>query len=159
MWKIRKARSVLIPGLLAALTVSACAMTPERLPNLSRRFYYNLETDADQQQFLNLKESEREAYLKQKGLWQQWTALTAEQRNAALQGDIQVGFPAFAAFMAWGAPADSQGTSPGYHTFIRCTSGPKRGRYVKSNLDCDGTSSETKLTIVEDRVSEIKHLN
>lgn len=134
-------------------------MTPEKLPNLSRRFYYNLETPSDQQEFLKLKESEREAYLKQKGLWQRWTALTAEQRDAALKGDVQVGYPAFAAFMAWGAPADSQGKNPGYHTFIRCTSGPKRGRYVHSNLECDGTSSETKLTIVDDTVSEIKHLN
>ena len=33
------------------------------------------------------------------------------------------------------------------HTFIRCSSGPKRGRYVRSNLDCDGTSSETQVSI------------
>lgn len=139
---------------------AACATTPERLPPLTRQFYYNLPTPEDRQAFLRLKESERQSYLEQKGLWAKWTALPAEEREAVQKGELKAGFHEFAAFMAWGPPADSQNRGElRYHTFIRCTSGPKRDRYVASNLDCDGTSEETEISVQNDVIVEIKHLN
>ena len=64
----------------------------------------------------------------------------------SLVGEVELGFHEFALYMAWGPPADTQdrdanGRPLQLHTFIRCSSGPKRGRYVRSNLDCDGTYS------------------
>lgn len=147
---------------LASLVLVACAMTPERLPNLDRRFYYNLPSPQQQQTFLELPESERQPFLETHGLWQQWTALPEEQREAAKQGEVRVGFAEFAMFMAWGPPADTQdrdreGKPATIHTYIRCSSGPKRGQYVRSNLDCDGTSDETQVMVVDGVVTEINY--
>ena len=142
----------------------ACALSPERLPELDRRFYYNLADPADQQRFLETPESERQAFLESKGLWQQWAALPAEERDKAAQGQVDVGFHEFALFMAYGPPADTQtkdrdGKDAIIHTFIRCSSGPKRGRYVRKNLDCDGTSDETQVVIGDERIVEIRYPN
>lgn len=139
---------------------AACATTPERLPPLTRQFYYNLPTPEDKQAFLHLKESERQSFLEQKGLWAKWTALPADQRDAVQKGELKAGFKEFAAFMAWGPPADTQMRGDlRYHTFIQCTSGPKRGRYVASNIDCDGTSNEIEVGVTGDVVTEIKYLH
>ncbi len=78
------------------------------------------------------------------------------------RGIVKVGYREFQAFMAWGPPADTQlkeadRRSVEFHTFIRCTSGPKTGRYVKNNLDCDGTSSETQIAVENDIVTEINY--
>lgn len=147
-----------------ALLVSACAHNPERLPLVDRQFYYNLESDADREAFLRLKESERQAFLENKGLWQQWTALSAEEKKAVDSGDIEVGYQAFAAHMAWGPPADvkreeARDRVVNFETYIRCTSGPKVGRYVHQNVDCDGTSSEVQLAVENGVVTEIKYLD
>jgi hypothetical protein len=148
-------------GVLALSLVgvaAACAHNPERLPELDRRFYYVLETPDDQKAFVKLKESERQAFLEQKGLWNRWTALPVSEREAAGKSDVRVGFREFAVFMAWGPPADTQNRDRAViHTFIRCTSGPKRGRYVRSNLDCDGTSSETQVSVQNGIVAEIRY--
>jgi hypothetical protein len=143
-----------------ALVLLGCATTPERLPPLTRQFYYNLPSTTDQQAFLKLRESERQGFLEQKGLWALWTALSADERQAVESGEVRPGFKEFAAFMAWGPPADTQKRGDlRYHTFIRCTSGPKAGRYVPNNLECDGTSSEIELMIRDGAVAEIKYLN
>ena len=70
----------------------------------------------------------------------------------------------FVAFMVWGPPADTQMSKAEsrdvrFHTFIRCTSGPRVGRYVQSNLDCDGTSSEIEIAVENNIITEIKFLN
>lgn len=137
----------------------ACANSPDRLAPPYRQFYYNLPTEQDKSDYLRLKDADREPFLKQRGLWDKWSALPTNERKAAMIGEVKVGFKEFAAFMAWGPPADSQGTNDRFHTYIRCTSGPKRGRYVRNNLECDGTSSEIKLTVQNDVIVEIKHLN
>jgi hypothetical protein len=147
---------------LAAGVLVGCAHDPDRLPALDRRFYDNLPSGSEQQEFLRLRASERQAYLEQKGLWAQWEALPEAERAAASKGEVQLGFHAFALYMAWGPPADTQdrdanGRPLALHTFIRCSSGPKRGRYVRSNLDCDGTSSETQVSIREGVVVEISY--
>lgn len=150
--------------LLAAAVLFGCATSPDRLPELDRRFYYNLPTRADQEAFLELKASQRQGFLEQQGLWAQWEALSKPEREAAGRGDVQLGFQEFTLFMAWGPPADTQerddnGRPLRLHTFIRCSSGPKRGRYVQSNLECDGTSSETQVSIGNGVVTEIVYPN
>ena len=150
---------------LVALAPSAgCASNPERLPQLDRQFYENIETDREQQEFLKLKKGERQAYLEQLGLWNRWTELTAEERSGVEQRNVEVGYKQFAAHMAWGRPADERDVTSGdrkvrFETFIRCTSGPRAGRYVRNNIDCDGTSSEVQLAIENGLVTEIKYLD
>lgn len=148
---------------LAAGMLLGCATNPERLPELDRRFYYNL-PQGDQDAFLRLKSSERQGFLEDKGLWEQWEALPKAEREAAGRNQVELGFHEFAVFMAWGPPADTQdrddnGRPLTRHTFIRCSSGPKRGRYVQSNLECDGTSSETQISIEDGIVTEIVYPN
>jgi hypothetical protein len=147
--------------LIGALLVSACAMTPERLPNLDRRFYDVMGTPDQQKAFLLVEEEERQAFLEKHGLWEQWAALPPEERKNAERGEVHVGYHEFALFMAWGPPADTltrdrDGRNAIVHTYIRCSSGPKRGKYVRNNLDCDGTSDETQVAIDNDLVVEIK---
>jgi hypothetical protein len=148
--------------LVAACANLCCANNPERLPELDRRFYYNLETPEDQEAFLDLRDEDRQAFLERRGLWKKWTALPEAQRKRVLAGEVALGDAEFAAFMAWGPPADTQlrdrdGRSVRVHTFIRCTSGPKVGRYVRSNLDCDGTSAETQVSVRGGQIAEIEY--
>ena len=137
-----------------------CATTPDRLPELDRRFYFNLPTPDDQTEFLKLAEPERQPFLEDKGLWRKWMALPKAEREAAGRGQIEVGYHEFAVYMAWGPPADTQTRDRNdrpmlVHTFIRCSSGPKAGRYVRNNLDCDGTSTERQVSIRDGVVAEI----
>ncbi len=146
------------------VTSTGCAMTRERLPQLDRRFYDVMQTPEDQRGFLAISEEERQSYLEGKGLWQQWLALPEEERKAAQKGVVELGFHEFQVFMAWGPPADTQdrdrdGREAIIHTYIRCSSGPKRKQYVRSNLDCDGTSDETQVAIQNEIVVEIKYPN
>lgn len=152
-------------GAIMLLSLSvACTPNPDRLPTPAKNFYYVIEDDAQQLEYLKLKESERQGYLEQLGLWSQWLELSSEEREAAKTGDIKVGYKAFAAYMAWGLPADvreaeARGRQVSYETFIRCTSGPKKGQYVRQNIECDGTSSEVQLAIENEIVTEIKYLD
>ncbi len=141
-----------------------CATSPDRLPHLDKQFYYNLEDDKDQDAFLRLKQAQRQVFLEQKGLWQQWTALSVEEREGVKTRSVKVGSQAFAAHMAWGPPADVQLTQVRdrqveHEIYIRCTSGPKAGQFVRNNLDCDGTSSEIQLAIENELVTELKYLD
>jgi hypothetical protein len=156
--------ATLCTALLSASLFGGCALTPERLPELDRRFYYNLDDPRDQQHFLEIPEQDRQAFLERNGIWQKWAALPETEREKASHGQVEVGFHEFALFMAYGPPADTQyrdrdGRSAMIHTFIRCSSGPKRGRYVRNNLDCDGTSDETQVSIAKGVVVEIKYPN
>ncbi len=147
---------------MGALTL-ACATTPDRLPSPDRQFYYNLPTPADRSAYLRLSETQRQPFLEQKGLWAKWMELSPEEREAAKRGEVKAGNHEFTAFMAWGPPADTQESKGGrtirFHTFIRCTSGPRVGRYVASNLECDGTSSEVEIAVENGLITEVKYLN
>lgn len=153
----------------AALTLTlalaaACTPDPYRLETPARNFYFVIEDGQTQQKFLKLKESERQSFLEDVGLWQQWLELSNEEREAVEAGEVKVGFKEFAAHMAWGLPADvreaeGRGRTVYYQTFIRCTSGPNKGHYVRQNLDCDGTSSEVQLAVENGIVTEIKYLD
>ncbi len=160
------------PGLIALgslgiglLLGSACATNPDHLPGLERSFYYNLDSEADQEAFLMLrKEDDRIDFLKQKGLWDKWKGLSEEERTAVKEHRVEIGFHEFAVHMAWGPPADLRPVDSGerhvdFQIFIKCTSGPNVGDYVRQNIDCDGTSSEVQVAVENDRVTEIKYLD
>jgi len=160
--QLGRLRLPLVGAAMGVLVASACAMTPERLPNLDRRFYEVMPTPQQQEGFLKVDEEARQDYLEKHGLWSQWSALSPEERKAAERGEVSVGHHEFALFMAWGPPADTltrdrDGRNAIVHTYIRCSSGPKRGKYVRNNLDCDGTSDETQVAINNDLVVEIKY--
>jgi len=150
--------------LATATALSACTPNPNRLPTPARSFYYVMEDPAAQREYLELKESERQSFLERVGLWQRWLELSNEEREAVDNKVIQVGFKEFSAHMAWGLPAqvrdvESRGRVIHYQTFIRCTSGPKIGQYVQSNLDCDGTSNEVELAVENGVITELKFLD
>jgi len=149
----------LTAGLLLCSAL-ACATTPERLPDLDRKFYYNLPSTEDQQAFLRLEDVQRQSYLEKKGLWTRWSELSNEERASVQAGEVKLNQHEFVAFMVWGPPADSQGSGENrFHTFVRCTSGPRTGKYVRSNLDCDGTSTEVEIKVTAGLITEIKFLN
>lgn len=149
---------------LAFLGPLACATSPDRLPPPDRQFYYTLPSAEDKAKFMKLAETQRQPFLEQKGLWAKWMELSPEEREAAKRGEVKAGYKEFTALMAWGAPADTQesksATGPvRFHTFIRCTSGPRVGRYVASNLACDGTSSEVEVAVENGIITEVKYLH
>ncbi|MFV8751005.1 hypothetical protein ACNOYE_10710 [Nannocystaceae bacterium ST9] len=157
-----RARATWLALVLAALT--ACTPNPDRLPTPARNFYYVIEDEGRQREYLELEESERQGFLEKLGIWQRWTELSNEERQSAETREVDVGFKEFAAHMAWGLPADTRvaearGREVRYETFIRCTSGPKENQYVRQNIDCDGTSSEVQIAIENGIITEIKHLD
>jgi hypothetical protein len=159
---LRLARPLLLG--LVALGPLACASSPDRLPAPDRQFYYTLPSAEDRAKFLKLDETQRQPFLEQKGLWARWMELPPEEREAAKRGEVKAGYREFAALMAWGTPADTQESKAAdravrFHTFIRCTSGPRIGRYVPSNLACDGTSTEIEVAVENGYITEIKYLN
>jgi len=162
----RGRRGVARLGLLALLAcgLAGCATTPDKLPRLERKFYDNLEAPEDRTAFLRLESAERQAFLEDRGLWARWLALSVDERASVERGEVTVGQQEFVAFMAWGPPGDTQrreadNRTVDFHTFIRCTSGPRRNQYVRSNLDCDGTSSEVIIAVEDGRITEIKFPN
>jgi hypothetical protein len=157
-------RSLGAVALTLSLALTACTPNPDRLPTPARNFYYVMEDPAQQSEYLELEESERQSFLEKLGLWQRWLELSSEEREAIETGDIKVGYKEFAALMAWGLPAsvrdiEERGRVVHYETFIRCTSGPRIGEYVRSNVDCDGTSSEVELAIENGVITELKFLD
>lgn len=157
-----RARATSLALVLAAMT--ACTPSVDRLPTPARNFYFVIEDEARQLEYLKLEESERKDFLEKLGLWQRWTELSDEERRSAETREVDVGFKEFSAHMAWGLPADvrlaeARGREVRYETFIRCTSGPKENQYVRQNIDCDGTSSEVQIAIENGVITEIKHLD
>jgi hypothetical protein len=151
-------------ALSLSLLLGACTPNPDRLPTPARNFYYVIEDAEAQREYLQLEESERQSFLEKLGLWQKWLELSNEEREAVNAGEIKVGFKEFAAHMAWGLPANVReaevsSRSVRYDTFIRCTSGPKIGDYVRNNLDCDGTSSEVEIAVENGIITELKYLD
>jgi hypothetical protein len=157
-------RTVGVLALSLSLLLGACTPSPDRLPTPARNFYYVIEDETAQHDYLKLEESERQGFLEQLGLWQKWVELSNEEREAVNAGEIKVGFKEFAAHMAWGRPAQVREMQAGdrvvhYQTFIRCTSGPRIGDYVRSNIDCDGTSSEVEIAVEKGIITELKYLD
>jgi hypothetical protein len=139
----------------------ACAASAERLPALERKFHDNLPSDRERAEFLGSGDAQRKAMLERTGLWSRWAALSAREREAAVRGEVAPGDREFVALMAWGPPADTQCPQSDsraicFHTFIRCTSGPRAGRHVASVSACDGTSNEIRLAVEHGLVTQIK---
>jgi hypothetical protein len=157
-------RSLGAIALTLSLALTACTPNPDRLGTPARNFYYVIENPAQQKEYLQLHQSERQSFLEKLGLWQRWLELSNEEREAIETGNIKVGYKEFAALMAWGLPAttrnaESRGRVVHFETFIRCTSGPKIGAYVRSNLDCDGTSNEVEIAVENGIITELKFLD
>ena len=161
--RLRRLGAVLMAA--AAIMSSGCVTTsPERLPPLDRRFYENLSSAELRAEVLLLRPSKRQAFLERKGLWAEWKRLTAVERAGVEDGEVAVGFLAFAAHMAWGRPADVKLIESGtrevtYEIFIRCTSGPRTGDHVRQSMDCDGTSSERQIAVENGLVIELRYLD
>lgn len=152
----------------AAITLSllaiACTSSPDKLPTPAKNFYYVMEESSQQQAYLKLEESERQGFLEELGLWQRWLELSSEERDAVSTGQVAVGHKEFVAHMVWGRPAstrqsEARGREVQFQIFIRCTSGPRVGDYVRSNLDCDGTSSEVEIAVENGIITELKYLD
>lgn len=102
---------VVILMLAAVAMLSGC--WEKKVKNLSDAefdHYYALRSFMDEDQkkvFLKLKtEEERNAYLKELGLWEMFYRYTAEEREAIVAGDVEVGWTKDKVLMAWGAPFD-----------------------------------------------------
>ena len=144
--------------------ISACAISPERLPQLDRQFYYNLSSETEQKTFLELPRASRRFFLVAHGLWEKWDALTAAEQQSVHHQQVHLKMSVFVAHMVWGAPADVryQQVYNGelrLETFIRCTSGAKVGRYVHKSTDCDGTSAEQLIAVDRGKIIEIQYMD
>jgi len=59
----------------------------------------------EEKAFFKLKErSERDAYLKELGLWERYYTYPEAQREQVIAGEVQLGFTRDQLYMAWGAP-------------------------------------------------------
>lgn len=151
-------------ALLLAILAFGCTPNPDKLATPAKNFYYVMEEASQQQAYLKLQDSERQGFLEGLGLWQRWLELSNEEREAVASGTVEVGYKVFAAHMTWGRPAlvrqsEARGRNVEFQTFVRCTSGPRVGDYVRSNLDCDGTSSEIEIAVENGVITEIKYLD
>ena len=74
--------------------------------------YYALKpymADADRKTFLKMKtEEERNAFLKEKGLWEKFYKYPENIRKAIVAGAVQNGWTKDMVYMAWGAPFDKR---------------------------------------------------
>lgn len=144
--------------------IVSCAASPERLSQLDRQFYYNLETLRDRRAFLVLEPAYRQSFLHDHGLWEKWLALSAEEQRSVREKNVKSGMNVFVAHMVWGAPADIRYREfyqrmLRLETFIRCTSGWKVGRFVRQNVDCNGTSAEQQISVTNERIIEIRYMD
>ncbi|MCB9759606.1 MAG: hypothetical protein H6739_07170 [Alphaproteobacteria bacterium] len=102
--------------LLVALAAGATGCSWEkRVKNLSDAefdHYYALRPfmeDAQRKTYLKLKtEEERNAYLKELGIWDYFYKYDAAERDDIVAGDVQVGWTKDKVLMAWGRPHDRQ---------------------------------------------------
>ena len=163
MLALAKRGAVLTASMLMGL-ILGCVHSPDRLPTLDRQFYENLPTEREQRDFLRLRKSQRHGYLVERQLWQQWEALSEEEREAALQRAPRVGYREFTLHMSWGRPADvrvrdADGRSVRFETYIRCTSGPHTGEFVRQSIECDGTASEVTAAVEDGIITELRYLD
>jgi len=150
-------------ALATALASSACVNSPSKLPQLDRQFYDNL-SSAEQQQMLGVTKKRRASYLQTTELWAKWSTLDADAQDRVRRREVKPGDQEFAAHLAWGQPAEVHKVAEGdrevtFESFIRCTSGPKRGAFVRKNLECDGTAEKLQLALENSRVTEVKYLD
>jgi hypothetical protein len=103
-----------VPSLvLSAFLVVAVLLAPgcdktKRLSAQELDHYNALKVFMDEDQekaFLkNKTEEARNAYLKERGLWERFYQYDESKRESILSGDVKVGWEEQAVYMAWGAP-------------------------------------------------------
>jgi hypothetical protein len=83
-----------------------------RLSDAEKEHFRALETfmdDGEQKDFLKLKTSdERDAWLKEKGLWDKFYGHDPSVREQIVNGDVRLGWSAEMVYMAWGTPFQKQ---------------------------------------------------
>lgn len=97
---------------LASLLWFGAAGKLDRLSEAEKDHYRALRVfmeESDQKAWLKLKtEEERNAWLQEQKLWDRFYALTAEQRQSVIAGEVKRGFSRDMVYMAWGNPFQKQ---------------------------------------------------
>jgi hypothetical protein len=143
-----------------ALLLSGCSWESrvKRLSDTEFDHYYALKpymSDADRKTYLKLKtEDDRNAWLKQQGLWDRFYKYPENLRKAIVEGAVQVGWTKDMVVMAWGAPYDRRA--------LAGRPAPRSELYVyKFEKQEDGTvlvyvpNSKTEYKAVERFVREV----
>lgn len=95
---------------LAAMLQVGGWKSAKRLTDAEFDHYYALRVFMDEAQtkkYLKLKtEEERDAYLKELGLWDKFYRYDDHIRQRIIDGEVQVGWTIDMVYMAWGAPYD-----------------------------------------------------
>ncbi|MED5374093.1 MAG: hypothetical protein VX899_23960 [Myxococcota bacterium] len=103
-------------GMIALLALSMMGGCWEkRVKHLSDTefdHYYALRPFMDEDMkktYLKLKtQEERDAYLKEQGLWDRFYQYEADEREAIVMGDVQEGWTKDKVLMSWGSPYDKR---------------------------------------------------
>lgn len=106
-------RTTLLFGLGLTLLASGCTgKQMKRLSDAEFDHFYALRPymgEDSRKEFLKLKtEDERNAYLKEAGLWDRFYKYDQTIRDEIVAGDVQAGWTKDKVLMAWGAPHDKQ---------------------------------------------------
>ena len=97
-----------------ALSIVGCGYErfQKRLDNQEFDHYYALRvymTEDVRKIYLKKKiREERDAYLKERGLWERFYKYEADQRDAIVAGEVELGWTRDMLEMSWGAPYDRQ---------------------------------------------------
>ncbi len=105
-----------MPRPYAAFLMTACLLLTagkwDRLEDVEKDHYRALKTfmdDKEEKAWLKLKtQEERDASLKDQGLWDKFYAHDAGVREQILAGDVRLGWDREQVYMAWGPPFQKQ---------------------------------------------------
>lgn len=96
--------------ILALAMVAGCGSKLDKLAASEKDHYYALKVYMDEKQdkaYFKLKtEEERNAYLKELGLWDNFYQYNQYERDDILAGEVTTGWTEDKVFMAWGAPIE-----------------------------------------------------
>lgn len=96
--------------LLPLLLLTTMASKLDRLEVDERARFESLSvymSDDQEKAYLKLKTRElRDAWLKEQKLWDRWYKFEEDMRDAILAGDVRVGWPQEAVYLAWGLPVE-----------------------------------------------------
>jgi hypothetical protein len=108
-------KSLVTRAQLAAVVALACLSLAGKLDRLSDAEYDHYRAlrvfmeEPDRKAWLKLDTAEeRDAWLKEAGLWDKYYSLPEELRAKVINGEVGVGFTREMVYMAWGAPFQKQ---------------------------------------------------
>ncbi|MBN2799476.1 MAG: hypothetical protein JXX28_10050 [Deltaproteobacteria bacterium] len=97
-------------ALILALLLAACSPSTKRLSQTELGHYNALKVymeKADEKAYLkNKTEEERDAWLKEAGLWERFYQYDQSVRDQMIAGEVHEGWAQDQVFMAWGNPHD-----------------------------------------------------